>query len=295
MSILLIIPYFGKLPNYFKIFLKTVEFNKSVNFLIYTDDKTKYNYPENVEVIYTTFADFKKIVQKNFDFEISLSTPYKLCDYKPAYGDILKDKIRNFDYWGHCDIDLVFGNIRKFISDDILRKYRKICYLGHLTLYKNDDDTNSIYKSDDIYKRVYTTDDVLAFDESFEKDSVNNIFINKNIPIYNEMIFADISPLYYDFRLYRYEEYNFQLEKKNNQIFIWDNGTLTGVINDRYEEFCYVHFQKRRLEIRDNLGSKFKIVPNKITTIDDTYNKHKIFYKPFFQLKFKAFKNKFRR
>ena len=122
MSIVLIIPYFGKLPNYFEIFLKTVEFNKDINFLIYTDDRTNYKYPSNVEVVYTTFQKFREIVQKNFDFEIALSSPYKLCDYKPAYGDILKDKIKKYDYWGHCDIDLAFGNKRKFITDDILKK-----------------------------------------------------------------------------------------------------------------------------------------------------------------------------
>ena len=142
---------------------------------------------------------------------------------------------------------------------------------------------------------MYTTNEVLAFDESFERESINNIFINKNIPMYNKMIFADISPLYYDFRLYRYDEYKFYLEKKSNQIFIWDNGTLTSFKNGNTEEFCYVHFQKRKMDVCIINDNQFKIVPNKITTIDDTYKKNQFFYKPFFQLKFKALKKKIKR
>lgn len=43
-----VIPYFGKLPSNIEIFLKTCEYNKNFNWLLFTDDKTKYQYPNNV-------------------------------------------------------------------------------------------------------------------------------------------------------------------------------------------------------------------------------------------------------
>ena len=92
-----------------------------------------------------------------------------------------------------------------------------------------------------------------------------------------------------------FHEYKFKLEKKNNQIFIWNNGTLISEKQGDSEEFCYVHFQKRNLEICKDLGVCFKIVPNKITNINDEYKKNQLLYKPFFQLKWKALKKKIRR
>lgn len=81
-----IIPYFGKLPNYFQLFLKSCEYNPDFNWILFTDDYYKFNYPQNVKVVYTSFEKLRKRVAEKFDFPISLEKPYKLCDYKPAYG-----------------------------------------------------------------------------------------------------------------------------------------------------------------------------------------------------------------
>ena len=55
----------------------------------------------------------KERIQRIFDFPISLERPYKLCDYKPSYGEVFKDELAGYDFWGNCDIDLVWGNIKK--------------------------------------------------------------------------------------------------------------------------------------------------------------------------------------
>lgn len=86
-----IIPYFGKLPNYFPLFLKTCQYNTNFDWLVFTDDGTEYDYPQNVQRVEMTFSELKQKIQSKFDFPISLSTPYKLCDYKPAYGYIFEE------------------------------------------------------------------------------------------------------------------------------------------------------------------------------------------------------------
>ena len=40
-----------------------------------------------------TFESLRNRIQKLYDFKISLEKPYKLCDYKPAYGEIFKPEI----------------------------------------------------------------------------------------------------------------------------------------------------------------------------------------------------------
>ena len=59
-KICLIILYFGKLPNYFDLWLNSCKYNSSIDFLIFTDDRTEYDYPKNVRVIYTSFEKIKE-------------------------------------------------------------------------------------------------------------------------------------------------------------------------------------------------------------------------------------------
>ena len=110
-----IVPYFGKLPKEFPIFLKTCGFNKGFDWIIYTDDHTYFDYPQNVIVKYMEFSDFRELAESKFDFSISMDSPYKLCDYKPAYGLICEEDIVEYDFWGHTDIDVVLGDLSSFM------------------------------------------------------------------------------------------------------------------------------------------------------------------------------------
>ena len=136
-SIAYVVPYFGKFPKGFQFWLLSCKCNPSIDWLIFTDDKTPYDYPENVKVTYWSFDQMKKKVQAVYDFPVLLERPYKLCDFKPAYGEIFADELKGYDFWGHCDIDLVWGNIRKFYTDDVLNQYEKVGFNGHSNLYKN--------------------------------------------------------------------------------------------------------------------------------------------------------------
>ena len=70
-----IIPYFGKFPNYFNLFLKTCGLNPEFNWIIFTDDKTEYNYPSNVKVYFMNFEELKELVHSKFDFKVNLASP----------------------------------------------------------------------------------------------------------------------------------------------------------------------------------------------------------------------------
>ena len=98
----IIVPYFGKLPEIFPIWLKSCSTNKDIEWLIITDDTSKYNYPKNVDVNYISWEDIKLRIQKLYDFEIILDKPYKLCDYRVAYGEIFEEELEKYDFWGYC-------------------------------------------------------------------------------------------------------------------------------------------------------------------------------------------------
>ena len=146
-SIAFVIPWGGNLPVYFQLWLESCRRNPSVDFLVFTDDCTEYNYPDNVKVHYMSFEQMKELFQKHYDFPLSISAPYKFCDFRPAFGEIFSDYLVGYDYWGHCDVDLIWGDIRKFVTDDVLTKYKRIFSRGHCSVYENSSEVNAFYRT----------------------------------------------------------------------------------------------------------------------------------------------------
>lgn len=106
--------YWGEFPAIFPQWLHSCERNKTIDFLVVTDNNYD-NLPANVTFINMSLSNFRKLAIKKIGMEeISLKRIYKICDYKPIYGCILEDYIKEYDYWGHCDFDMIFGDIRFF-------------------------------------------------------------------------------------------------------------------------------------------------------------------------------------
>lgn len=287
----LIVPYFGKFNNYFPLWLKSCEYNKDYDWLIYTDDYTEYYYPSNVHVKYITFDSLKKRINQLFEFSISLNSPYKLCDYRPAYGEIFEEDLKNYDFWGYCDVDLIWGNLSEFYSDEILEKYDKISDAGHFTLYKNNEKMRIAYRTLEFadclnYKEVYTCPDNFAFDEWGGNKGINRILLNGGYNIYYKPIFfSDIQinsyGLFNTRAIYDLKERRIKEKEKHNIVFVFDKGCLKQYALDSnnrliVNEEAYIHLQKRIMNIDNEIIGKqcfmiyspnyFKIMPEKIDT-----------------------------
>lgn len=278
-----IVPYFGKFPAHFKLFLLSCRCNPSVNWLIFTDDKTEYDYPDNVKVYYCSFDEIKERFQSNFDFDISLERPYKLCDFRPAYGEIFAQELEEYDFWGHCDLDQVWGDIRTFYTNEILSKNDKIGFNGHSVLYRNNEKINSIYKTEiegnPSYTEIFSTDKGYAFDENM----VDSIFEKLEIPTFRKIVYANLAKYHKNFSLSwitPQDEY-----KNKNQVFVWEDGKLNryyyhngGVGTD---EFMYLHYWCRPTTFKINeysTAKKYLIYPD-ITTDKDFELTPKFVYK----------------
>ncbi len=274
-----IIPYFGKFPNYFNLFLKTCGLNPEFNWIIFTDDKTEYNYPSNVKVYFMNFEELKELVNSKFDFKVNLASPYKLCDYKPAYGYIFEEYITDYNYWGHCDVDLLFGNLSNFISDDLLEKYDKLFCLGHLILYKNTHLNNRMFmtKIDDEYwyKSSFTTDKITIFDETYGGNrNINTIFLSQNKKVLEKDYSANFVTSKSGFELVTYNADEGRYIHDNNFcLFTWEKGNVFGYRKTpEYEkrEFMYIHLQERKMKYSDMIlnTDEFKIVPNRFVNLE---------------------------
>lgn len=289
-SIVLIIAYFGSFPNYFPAWLKTCGNNPTINWLIITDNSIEYNFPPNVKFINMSFETLKDKIQKKFSFEIILNSPYKLCDYKPAYGEIFSDLISEYDFWGHCDLDLLWGDLRFFITDEILNEYDRLFLHGHLIIYRNNPEINSWYRLlppidiEHTYKKIFSSNENFAFDESGGGSNwggMNLMVLKAQKKQYCERYFDDILYEYNNFVCIRnsvfFKNIPIAEAKKIPVCYkILDRKLYRCFqIKNRYveEEILYVHFQKRSIEFKiSDDDVDFSLIPNEIVPNIDTYN-----------------------
>lgn len=251
-KIAIIAVYYGKLPDYFDLWLLSCKYNPTVDFLVVTDGEI-CNLPENVKKLSVSFDELKNLVSEKIGQPCVLETPYKLCDYKPMYGLIFSDYLVGYDYWGHCDLDLIFGNLRKFFEEYHLNEYERFLHLGHLSLYKNTTESNHYFQlsgGNRDWREVISTNESCLFDEW---NGTYVVFKKNNIPMFEKRIFADISMIYKRFRL-ALDDVNYDY-----QVFYWENGgiyrTYWNGEKKETEEFIYIHFKRRKME-RNNFDAK---------------------------------------
>lgn len=166
-KVLLFFPHFGQLPPQYHAWRASALRNPDIDFLFFTDCDVES--AKNIIVQKMTLDDFRQAVQSKFDFPITLDRPYKICDFRPAFAYIFTDLVKGYDFWGWGDLDVVYGDIRHFITDEVLASHKMISGWGHLTLYHNDEDTNTYFMKPvdgyQDYKDVFTRPESRYYDE----------------------------------------------------------------------------------------------------------------------------------
>ena len=280
--IAIVICYFGKLPNYFNLWLNSCKYNQTIDFLLFTDDQKEYDYPKNVKVHYVSFNEIKSRIQEKFEFKIKLNDPYKLCDYRPTYGLIFEKELKEYDFWGHCDLDTIWGDLRKYLNEDILNNYDKIYKYGHFSLYKNCEIINNNFKelldtnNNPKYKKVFQSDKSFFFDETA---GIVKVYDDNKYKMYaNRKVIADISIKYNNLIPMSWKEnknYIFQKYIENDVCKLCGYYLEKGKV--KKQEFMYIHLQKRKMDNLVSNANDFYIFPNKF--IDTNYVDDNIIYR----------------
>lgn len=235
-----IIPYYGRIPDYFDLWAQSASANRDFDFLIVSDLPFDLQEYDNINLLRMSFQELKTRIQKLMDFRIVLNSPYDLCEYKPVYGHVLEEYIKHYDFWGFCDIDVILGNLRHFITDEMLDHHDKLWFSGHFTLMRNNQKMRLLYreKYPNVldYRFAYTTKYVCHFDENGSIAYADEY--DPNVRFYFRWS-------YFDTDVYTYE----LLIRNEESCVVWDNGTLTAYWNggENTEEFMYIHLQKRKM------------------------------------------------
>lgn len=104
-------------------------------------------------------------------FAVKIKNGYKLCDFKPTYGILFSEILKKYDFWGHGDIDVIFGKIRNFITDEILYNNdlisaRHDSLTGQFLLFRNSHKMNTLFTLSKDYKKVLSSEQHYCFDET---------------------------------------------------------------------------------------------------------------------------------
>ncbi|MCV9930345.1 hypothetical protein OIU83_21985 [Flavobacterium sp. LS1R49] len=170
-SIAVITCWYGEYPWYFPYFIHSCGFNPTVDFYIITDNADLIpNKPSNVIIIYKTLEELINSASEKLGFTVNIDFPYKLCDFKPSYGFLFPEIIEGYDFWGQSDLDVIYGNLRDFMTGDMLEKFDFISVrhdytTGCFALYKNNDLMNTFFKRSKDYKMVFSSSMHYCFDE----------------------------------------------------------------------------------------------------------------------------------
>jgi uncharacterized protein DUF6625 len=265
-SIRLVVPYFGQRPAYFPLVVRSMAANPDVSWLLLTDQPVP-DAPGNVAVQLCAFDDLAERIRRFFTFPISLERPYKICDFRPAFGEIFADELAGYDFWGHSDLDVIFGRIRDHLPASAFQA-DKVLFNGNFSLYRNDPDTAGWYRHEVgkvSYRDAMTTPAAMHFDEWA---GIRYIIEDLGVPAWHDDVIFDIS-------FHRYRTRAEAPAGRDPRRYAWEDGEVCeyrleqGRVTRRTA--LLIHLQKRELRAPTPdvvAADRYWILPNRFAVQD---------------------------
>jgi len=134
-----IMPYFGELPDWYD----------------------KFTVPEGYDILLDQDLEgFKKRVKEKLGIEYTgLVGTGKPWDMRGALGLLYEEEIKGYDFWGHTDFDVVFGDVDKWVTDEFLSQLdvhsnhnTYIC--GCWSLFRNCKEVNNLFLKSPVWKEM---------------------------------------------------------------------------------------------------------------------------------------------
>lgn len=240
-NIAIIVTYFGSWPDWFHVFLETCKYNSAIEWVFFTDCNVPDKSPGNTHFVKMTLEEFEKISSEKVGKNVNIERPYKVCDFRPAFGDIFSGYLKEYNFWGWGDIDVIYGDIEKIFTESNLEKYdvmsvRRRRTSGALTVLRNEKRMNKIYKKSPDFERVVKSSVGYAFDEAGKFRDRNIFSITDVLKEVGKK--KGIKKLFWD-----YAKTDKKSENKNKKLY-WKDGKM---YDTEYGEEIYLyHFIERK-------------------------------------------------
>lgn len=252
-----LIPYFGAWPVWFRFFLESCAWNPHYRWVIFTDCGVPAELPANVRIVQLSFAEYCVLVSEQLGIGFAPSSPYKLCDIKPALAEVHADELEGVDFWAFGDIDVIYGDLAAYFTAERLAGHdlysthaRRIS--GHFTLVRNRPDMNSAFRRIDGWQDAFESKEHRAFDER----AYSKVFLrHKNSPGFVRTFAKALDPWLRRAEFVEaYSTPNAGIAWRDGssrfpQVWTWSRGRLSNDL-DRKSIYPYFHFMTWKHEWR---------------------------------------------
>lgn len=124
---------------------------------IFTPNKYE-NVPANVEIVNMTIEEYSDLVEQKLGVNPKLTitkygTPSKhITDYYIFSGVVFEDYIKDFDFWGITNMDVVYGRLDHYLPDTYLQDCDVFtddvdAINGVFCLWRNNSEINNLFKN----------------------------------------------------------------------------------------------------------------------------------------------------
>ena len=123
-------------------------FNANIDFVIVTDLECPSPLPANVRLVGIKLDEITDRLSKIVGAPLRLERLHIICDYRPFYALLFPELVTGYDYWGYCDMDLIFGDLTPLIEATRLGCWDFISpwhyTAGHCSLLRNVERVNRV-------------------------------------------------------------------------------------------------------------------------------------------------------
>lgn len=238
LSMRIIICWFGDFPKWFAFWAASCCRNPSINWLIFHDGEIPTTRKfTNIEFVKLSYANFWEMAENALGFRIPHPSHKRVCDMRPILGTMFYEWIKNWDYFGWGDLDVIYGNIMKFLTPDIL-KHQVIAFnrwhlTGSFTILKQDTQTRNLFDIS-IPNWQESLHHLLEANPNGKGhfDEIRGYVLRSKLKVYTKESFNNpLSP----YTPWRDKTFRFPDE------WYWKNGILTNNIDGDIEHL-YLHF-----------------------------------------------------
>lgn len=171
LRVAMVLPYYGRLPEYFNHFLSSLR-GRDFDVLFFSDLDVG-PHPSNLHVLPMTFDGFRALASQKLGLTACHNSIRRLCDFKPMYGKIFEDYLRDYDYWAFGDCDIVFGPLfdeelkGAFEANVDVFSTQEHFTAGPFCMVRNNERGRMLFAQADNWREVVSFDgtNCIAFDE----------------------------------------------------------------------------------------------------------------------------------
>jgi hypothetical protein len=165
-----IVLYFGKWPECLPLYLQGLRRNPSLEVLLFTDLPRPNDCPDNLKILPITITEIETRLRETTGLHCKITTPYRLCELRPTFGEMFADELSAFEFWGFGDIDVFYGNLKNFLTPDLLSSGDVISgnphwISGPLSFFRNTRSINTLYRRAPDCQEILQSPKYLGFDE----------------------------------------------------------------------------------------------------------------------------------